>query len=130
MNDEPDYDFCYRVLGANPDDGWESVKSAYRRKVQANHPDRVSTNRHIEKIAIRKIEEINEAYDQLQRFRRIFGDLPPKGLDRRTPTSNQILTGPKNDLASTDESHSNALKRIVQFSVALLIASAIILVVF
>ena len=82
MPQEPDFDRIYRLLDVDPTEGWEAVQQSYRRKAQAFHPDRAGGNPRIEKIAKIRFEELNESFEELRRFRRIFGDLPPKGLKR------------------------------------------------
>lgn len=52
----------YKVLGVSPGASQEEVKKAYRKKAKESHPD-LHPN---DPEAVRKMNEINEAYDMLQ----------------------------------------------------------------
>ncbi|MDJ0656319.1 MAG: J domain-containing protein [Xanthomonadales bacterium] len=115
MSVDPDFDRYYRLLEVTPEEGWKAVQIAYRKKAQAYHPDRAGGHERIEKIAKLRFEEVTEAYEQLKRYRRIFGDLPPTGLtvsgragsDRpKRPNS----TAPDAGSTETDFGVSNAAK--------------------
>ncbi|MEM7707668.1 MAG: J domain-containing protein [Pseudomonadota bacterium] len=77
----PDFDQIYKMLDVDPADGWAVVQQSFRRKAQRYHPDRAKGNPVIEKIAARRFEELNQSFEELKRFYRIFGDLPPLGLN-------------------------------------------------
>jgi len=54
---------CHEILGVSPDAPFEAIYSAYRFKVQQNHPDRTEgLGPEFRSLAARKIEELNAAY--------------------------------------------------------------------
>lgn len=96
---------------------------AYRRKAQAFHPDRAGGNPRIEKIAKKRFEELNEAFEQLRRFRRIFGDLPPKNLEqqlRPKSASNEVEFTPP---APASTSTGLPVKWLISLGAAIIFAA-------
>lgn len=55
---------AYDILGVSPSDDFETIRSAWRRLVKANHPDIVGGD---PGAATRRLAEINDAYDALRR---------------------------------------------------------------
>ena len=58
----------YQVLGITPDAGDEEVKQAYRALARKYHPDRY-TNTDLADLANEKMQEVNAAYEEIQRMR-------------------------------------------------------------
>ena len=81
MTPDPDFDRTYRLLGVEPEDGWDAILLAYRQKAQLYHPDRAGGNPTIERIATQRFEDLHSSFSELKRFYKIFGALPPKGLN-------------------------------------------------
>ncbi len=54
----------YEVLGVSPGASADEIKKAYRNLVKQYHPDNYK-NHPLENLAKEKMQEINEAYDQL-----------------------------------------------------------------
>ena len=66
-------DAPYEVLGVDPCASPEAVKSAYRRLVRENHPDRLVARglpRAAQKLAHERMAAINAAYEEIRRQRR------------------------------------------------------------
>ncbi|CAN8104984.1 unnamed protein product [Discula destructiva] len=55
----------YKVLGVSRDADEKQIKSAYRKLVQKNHPDRAQRNGATKEEAEKKMQQINEAYEVL-----------------------------------------------------------------
>lgn len=55
----------YKVLGVARDADERQIKSAYRKLVQKNHPDRAQRNGSTKEEAEKKMQQINEAYEVL-----------------------------------------------------------------
>lgn len=56
----------YEILGVAPGAGQEEIKAAYRRAVQAYHPDKVShLGREFQELAEKKFLEIQNAFEVL-----------------------------------------------------------------
>ena len=56
----------YEILGIKPGAGMEEIQAAYRRAVQAYHPDKVShLGKEFQDLAQEKFIEIQEAYEKL-----------------------------------------------------------------
>ena len=61
----------YEVLGLKPGAGPDEIRTAYRRAVQAYHPDKVShLGREIQEVAEKKFVEIQAAYEKLMKKNR------------------------------------------------------------
>lgn len=58
----------YEVLGISPDASDDEVKSAYRELARKYHPDNYSNNP-LSDLAEDKMQEINQAYDQIVQMR-------------------------------------------------------------
>ncbi|MGZ8443859.1 MAG: J domain-containing protein [Candidatus Binatia bacterium] len=56
----------YKILGVDSSVTAEELKKVYRELVKEWHPDRLLHNPSLHKTAQQKLQEINEAYDQLQ----------------------------------------------------------------
>ena len=56
----------YKILGVDSSVTAEELKKAYRDLVKEWHPDRLLHNPSLHKTAQQRLQEINEAYDQLQ----------------------------------------------------------------
>ena len=92
MPEAPDYAAIYRMIEARPEDGWDAVQKAYRRKVQLLHPDKAAGDAEREVVMRRQFEELMRGFDALRSFYQSFGALPPieqptpPGLRRRVHT--------------------------------------------
>lgn len=70
----PDQADPYRILGVGRDASDEAIKSAYRRLVRENHPDRLVAQGLPEEfvaLANEKLAVINGAYDQIKKQRQL-----------------------------------------------------------
>jgi DnaJ-domain-containing protein 1 len=58
----------YAVLGVAPSASWEAIRAAYRARMNEYHPDKVAhLGEDLQKLAHRKAQEIQRAYQQLRR---------------------------------------------------------------
>jgi len=87
MSDAIDFDVLYRELGVDPDDGAAAVRSAYRRRVGAIHPDRASGGDSTE------LQRLNGMYAAAMRFERDFGRLPGTAAPRPRPPTPAYAPG-------------------------------------
>ena len=58
----------YKVLGVSPNADDEEIKRAYRELARKYHPDRY-TNSDLADLANEKMQEVNAAYEEIQRLR-------------------------------------------------------------
>ncbi len=59
----------YKVLGVSKKASDEEIKAAYRELVKKYHPDNYDASNPLRDLANEKMQEINEAYDEIQRMR-------------------------------------------------------------
>ncbi len=59
----------YSVLGIKPDATDDEVKAAYRNLARKYHPDNYQDDNPLKELAKEKMQEINSAYDEIQRMR-------------------------------------------------------------
>lgn len=59
----------YSVLGVSRDATDEQIKAAYRSLVKKYHPDNYDNSNPLKDLAKEKMQEINQAYDEIQRIR-------------------------------------------------------------
>ena len=64
MNQEP-----YKVLGVSPDAGDDEIKRAYYALAKKYHPDNYSADNPLADLATEKMQQINAAYEEIQRMR-------------------------------------------------------------
>ena len=63
----------YKVLGVSPNADDEEIKRAYRELARKYHPDRY-TNSDLADLANEKMQEVNAAYEEIQRLRAAGAD--------------------------------------------------------
>lgn len=66
----------YEVLGVSPSASDDEIKKAYRELVKKYHPDKYHNNP-LADLAEQKMQEINEAYDAIQKERAAYGGSRP-----------------------------------------------------
>ena len=59
----------YSILGVSRDATDEEVKNAYRTLARKYHPDNYDDDNPLKELAKEKMQEINAAYDEIQRSR-------------------------------------------------------------
>ncbi len=63
----------YSILGVSPGASDEEVKDAYRNLARKYHPDNYDDGNPLKDLATEKMQEINAAYDEIQRNREYSG---------------------------------------------------------
>ena len=63
----------YTILGVKRDATDDEIKSAYRSLVRKYHPDNYADDNPLKELATEKMQEVNEAYDEIQRMRQSGG---------------------------------------------------------
>jgi hypothetical protein len=66
----------YRTLGIQPGASWKQLRQAYKKMVNAWHPDRFQQDVRQKKLAEEKTKEITQAYKELAEYHKKFGVLP------------------------------------------------------
>jgi len=64
----------YSILGVSPSASDEEIKEAYRTLTRKYHPDNYSDDNPLKDLANEKMQQINEAYDRIQKERARRGD--------------------------------------------------------
>lgn len=59
----------YQILGVSRDASDKEIQKAYHKLVKKYHPDNYSSDNPLKDLATEKMQEINEAYDEIQRMR-------------------------------------------------------------
>jgi len=60
----------YSILGVSKNATDDEIKLAYRELVKKYHPDNYDENNPLKDLANEKMQEVNEAYDEIQRMRK------------------------------------------------------------
>ena len=63
----------YIVLGVSRSAGDDEIKTAYRNLARKYHPDNYADDNPLKDLANEKMQEINQAYDEIQRMRKAGG---------------------------------------------------------
>lgn len=63
----------YSILGVSKDASDEEIKNAYRALARKYHPDNYGDDNPLKNLANEKMQEINAAYDEIQRLRQAGG---------------------------------------------------------
>ena len=59
----------YKILGVSKNASDEEIKKVYRELVKKYHPDNYDASNPLRDLANEKMQEVNEAYDEIQRLR-------------------------------------------------------------
>lgn len=79
----------YLILGIHPGASWKQLRLAYKKMVNAWHPDRFQQDVRLKKLAEEKTKEITQAYKELAEYHKKFGvlPLPPEELPAEKETA-------------------------------------------
>ena len=69
----------YQILGVSSDASDEEIKNAYRALARKYHPDNYGDDNPLKELANEKMQEINLAYDEIQKIRSGSGSSSYKG---------------------------------------------------
>jgi hypothetical protein len=81
-----EYTKNYRILGILPGASWKQLRQAYKKLVNAWHPDRFQQNTRQKKLAEEKTKEITQSYKELAEYYRKHGALPLTGREEAPST--------------------------------------------
>jgi hypothetical protein len=82
-----DYLRNYLILGIKPGASWKQLRQAYKKLVNAWHPDRFQQNARQKKLAEEKTKEITQSYKELAEYYKKFGVLPLPPEEHQPPAS-------------------------------------------
>ena len=69
----------YKILGVSPTASDDEIKAAYRAQAKKYHPDNYDDDNPLKDLAKEKMQEINLAYDEIQKLRSGAGSYTGKG---------------------------------------------------
>ncbi len=69
----------YSILGVSKNASDEEVKAAYRELVRKYHPDNYTDDNPLKELANEKMQQVNEAYDEINRLRSQGGGASESG---------------------------------------------------
>lgn len=69
----------YQILGVSRDASDKDIQKAYHKLVKKYHPDNYSSDNPLKDLATEKMQEINEAYDEIQKIRAGGGNTSGSG---------------------------------------------------
>ena len=84
---KPSIESCYKLLDVDSDCTSAELKKAHKELAQVWHPDRFGTNEALQEKALKKIQEINSAYDQIKEYRSLKSKAGVKKGHQQSDTS-------------------------------------------
>jgi curved DNA-binding protein CbpA len=84
-----DYLKNYRILGIQPGTSWKQLRQAYKKMVNAWHPDRFQQDARQKKLAEEKTKEITQSYKELAEYYKKFGVLPLPVEEEASPATDE-----------------------------------------
>ncbi len=96
----------YRVLDLEPGASSEEVHQGYLDLIWVWHPDRFTGHPRLQKKAHYKLQELNEAHDQLRSFQP-----NPQPKDLRTKSKSQV-SSPPHDQAPAESLYKSDVQRV------------------
>ena len=88
----------YEVLGITRDATEDQIKAAYREKARKFHPDNFADNPAAAEMATEKMKEINEAYDEIIKRRKLGGSAKGNGYANNWGANNTSANSNFNDV--------------------------------
>ncbi|BAV34034.1 hypothetical protein SCL_1731 [Sulfuricaulis limicola] len=92
----------YRTLGVQPGVSWKQLRQAYKKMVNAWHPDRFQQDVRQKRLAEEKTKEITQSYKELANYYMKFGVLPLPVEQETSPVTGEstVPAGPTKDPAA------------------------------
>jgi hypothetical protein len=95
----------YRILGIQPGVSWKQLRQAYKKMVNAWHPDRFQQDARQKRLAEEKTKEITQSYKELADYYMKFGVLPLPIEEEAPPVTGKstVPADPVADMAAEAE---------------------------
>lgn len=95
----------YRILGIQPGVSWKQLRQAYKKMVNAWHPDRFQQDARQKRLAEEKTKEITQSYKELADYYMKFGVLPLPIEEEAPPVTGEssVPADPVEDMAAGAE---------------------------
>jgi len=102
------YKECYRILDLNSNCSWAELRKSYKKSIQKWHPDRFKEGSKDKAGADNKIKTINIAYNQIYKYYRSHGALPP--VEQKPKPKHKFKSGASSSDSSIKTQKANSKK--------------------
>jgi hypothetical protein len=98
----------YLILGIQPGATWEELRWAYKKQINAWHPDRFQQDKSQKHLAEEKTKNITQAYNELAEYHKRYGALPLQVEMRPAPDANDLAPQSTHGFDTVAESQDTA----------------------